>query len=356
MDSPSGRPPGSFHWASTLWHELSHVFVLSATKHRVPRWFTEGMAVHEETAVSPEWGDRLSPEVLLAIKDKKLLPVAQLDRGFVRPSYPAQVVVSYFQAGRICDYINGKWSYDKLLAMMHGFGAGKSTQDVLQEHLGLKAEEFDKQFLTWIDEQHGATAASFEQWRKKIRPLVELSRAGKHDEVIKEGLALRDLYPDFVEHGSVYELLAEAYLAKGDKKAGVAELERYARIGGRSPALLKKLAKLEEEQGRMKEAAAALERLLYIYPVNDEELHRRLGELWLAGGDTAGAIRAYRAAVASKPIDKAASHYNLAKALLAARKTGEARDQLLLSLEAAPGYRPAQKLLLQIHSNEKENE
>ncbi len=42
MDSPSARPPGAFHWASTLWHELSHVFVITATRHRVPRWFTEG--------------------------------------------------------------------------------------------------------------------------------------------------------------------------------------------------------------------------------------------------------------------------------------------------------------------------
>jgi hypothetical protein len=32
MDSPNGRKPGTFHWASTLWHELSHV-VLTATKH-----------------------------------------------------------------------------------------------------------------------------------------------------------------------------------------------------------------------------------------------------------------------------------------------------------------------------------
>ena len=62
MDSPSGRKPGTFHWASTLWHELSHVYVLTATKHRVPRWFTEGMAVHEETAASPDWGDRLDPQ------------------------------------------------------------------------------------------------------------------------------------------------------------------------------------------------------------------------------------------------------------------------------------------------------
>jgi tetratricopeptide (TPR) repeat protein len=127
MDSPSGRRPGSFHWDSTMWHELSHVFVLSATKHRVPRWFTEGMAVHEETAASPDWGDRLDPQAIGAIKDKKLLPVADLDRGFIHTTYHSQVVVSYFQAGRICDYIKEHWGYDKLLAMMRDFAGNAST-------------------------------------------------------------------------------------------------------------------------------------------------------------------------------------------------------------------------------------
>ena len=97
MDSPSGRPPGQFHWASTLWHELSHVYVLNMTNERVPRWFTEGVSVHEETAASPDWGDRLSPEIIAAIRDKKLLPVADIDRGFVHPTYPAQVIVSYYR-------------------------------------------------------------------------------------------------------------------------------------------------------------------------------------------------------------------------------------------------------------------
>ena len=50
MDSPSARKPGEFNWGSTLWHEMSHVFILSATNHRVPRWFTEGLAVHEESS------------------------------------------------------------------------------------------------------------------------------------------------------------------------------------------------------------------------------------------------------------------------------------------------------------------
>ena len=100
MDSPSARKPGDFNWGSTLWHEMSHVYILSATNGRVPRWFTEGLAVHEETQVSPEWGDHMSPDILVAIRDKKLLPVAKLDRGFIFPEYPAQVVVSYFEAGQ----------------------------------------------------------------------------------------------------------------------------------------------------------------------------------------------------------------------------------------------------------------
>jgi cellulose synthase operon protein C len=96
MDSPSARPPGEFNWASTMWHELSHVYVLTATHHLVPRWFTEGLAVHEEGAASPDWGDRMTPEIVAAIRDNKLLQGLELDRGFVRPDYQDQVNVSYF--------------------------------------------------------------------------------------------------------------------------------------------------------------------------------------------------------------------------------------------------------------------
>ena len=347
MDSPSARKPGSFHWASTVWHELSHVFVLGATRHRVPRWFTEGMAVHEETAVSPDWGDRLSPDVILAIQEKKLLPVAQIDRGFVRPSYPAQVPVSYFQAGRICDYIARQWGDQKLLDMIHSFAQVKTTPEVVEQQLGLKPEEFDRRFLAWIESDTRKTVQGFAEWNKRLRALAELAKADKHDDVIREGLAIRDLYPDYVEAGSVYEFLAAAYLAKDDKTAAAAELERYAGIGGRNPATLKRLATLLEELGRKKEAAAALQRLNYIYPM-DEELHRRLGDLWFSEGNLEGAIAEYQALLALQPLDQAASHFSLAKAYRAASKLDQAREHLLLALEAAPGYKPAQKMLLEL--------
>jgi tetratricopeptide (TPR) repeat protein len=347
MDSPSGRPPGTFHWASTLWHELSHVFVLAATKHIVPRWFTEGMAVHEETAVSPDWGDRLDPTVIRAIKEKKLLPVEQLDRGFIRPSYSGQVVVSYFQAGRICDYIASKWGYDKLLEMMHAFGEGQTTPQVVEGKLGTKPEEFDRQFLAWLDIQVGGTVRAYDDWRKRIRETAKKAQAGNHDAVIAEAGALLPLYPDYVERDNAYEMLAEAYLAKNDSPKAMEYLERYAKVGGRNPASLIKLAGLQEDAGKKKEAIRTLERLMYIYPIG-EEVHVNLGNLYLDTGNTEGAVREYTAVIASKPVDPAAAHFRLARALHSANRSKEAMDHVLQSLEVAPGYRDAQKLLLEL--------
>jgi tetratricopeptide (TPR) repeat protein len=258
------------------------------------------------------------------------------------------VVVSYFQAGRVCDYINGRWGYQKLLDMMYAFAKLKTTPEVIEEHLGMKPEAFDKEFLGWLEAQTKKQVEGFAEWRKRLRHLADLAREKKYDEVISEGTAIRDLYPDYVEAGSVYEFLGEAYEAKSDKTKAMAELERYAKIGGRHPPTLKKLAKMQEEAGRGKDAAATLQRLNYVYPVNDEELHQRLGELLLAQGDLDNAIVEFQAVIASKPVDPAASHFNLAKAYRQAKKITEARDHLLLALEAAPSYRPAQKMLLEL--------
>jgi tetratricopeptide (TPR) repeat protein len=351
MDSPSGRKPGSFHWASTMWHELSHVYVLSATHHRVPRWFTEGMAVYEETAVSPEWGDRLDPTVIAAIKQKKLLPVAELDRGFIHPTYPTQVVVSYFQAGRICGFIAHEWSYDKLLAMMHDFSSNTTTAEVIEKELGMKPEEFDKKFLATVNAETKNVVEHFDDWRKGVREVARLAKAGENQQVIDKSASLRDIYPDYVEPGSLYEFRADAYIALNDPRAAIEELERYAKIGGRSPETLKKLASLLVEAGRPADAAAALDRLNYINPV-DEDLHRRLGDLWFDQNNLSGAIREYQAVVAAKPVDPAAAHFNLAKAYRQASRPQDAREEVLLALEAAPGFRPAQKMLLELSQSE----
>jgi tetratricopeptide (TPR) repeat protein len=352
MDSPSGRKPGDFHWAATLWHEMSHVFILTATNHRVPRWFTEGLAVHEESEANFEWGDRITPDILVAINTGKLLPVADLDRGFVRPEYPGQVIVSYYQAGRICDYIQSRWGADKLLDMVHSFAQIRTTADVIQENLGISADEFDKQFMDWLVDDVGKTVKNFEHWRVGIEHLAKLDKDKNYDEVLKDGPQVLSLYPQYIYEANAYEFIADADLAKDDKKAAATILTGYEKMGGRNPGALKQLASLEKDLGEPKEAAATLDRINYIYPVN-EDLHRQLGDLWFAQNNYKGAIREYGAVVAMHPLDKASAQFSLAQAYFADGQKDQAETNVLAALEAAPDFRPAQKLLLQIEDSEK---
>ena len=160
------------------------------------------------------------------------------------------------------------------------------------------------------------------------------------------------MYPEYIGDANAYEFLAVADLAKGDKKAAAAVLTDYEKMGGEDPSILKKLASLEEELGQPKEAAATLDRINYIYPVHDEELHRHLGDLWFAQANYPGAIREYTAVVALNPLDKAGAQFNLAQAYYASGQRDKAEESVLAALEAAPGYRPAQKLLLEIEHPE----
>ena len=102
--------------------------------------------------------------------------------------------------------------------------------------------------------------------------------------------------------------------------------------------------------GNDADASATLERINYIYPVNNVELHRQLGDLLFAQKQYDGAIREYNALVASNPVDKAGAEFDLAQAYFAAGQKNKAQDSVLAALETAPDYRPAQKLLLELQS------
>ena len=58
--------------------------------------------------------------------------------------------MSYFQAGQICDYIQSRWGDAKLLDMVHSYAHVVSTREVIQQQLGMSAEEFDRQFQAWL--------------------------------------------------------------------------------------------------------------------------------------------------------------------------------------------------------------
>ena len=162
------------------------------------------------------------------------------------PKYPSQVIVSYFQAGSICDFVMRKWGEEKLLDMVHSYAQLQTTSQAIEMDLGVAPEEFDKQYLAWLDRKYGTEAAHFDEWRAKLKVLVAAAEQKQYDAVLQQGPPILAMYPEYVGDANAYELMADAESAKGDAKAEAAALAAYEQEGGQSPNLLKRLATLQE--------------------------------------------------------------------------------------------------------------
>jgi tetratricopeptide (TPR) repeat protein len=84
---------------------------------------------------------------------------------------------------------------------------------------------------------------------------------------------------------------------------------------------------------------------MFVYPF-DSESHQVLADLARAAKDHRVALREYQALLALDPPDKATAHLNVANVLLELGRKAEAKKEALAALEIAPGFEPAQELLL----------
>ena len=345
MDSPTARKPDSFNWGSTLWHEFTHVITLQMTDHKIPRWFSEGLSVYEERKGFQGWGDDLKLEYLEAIKSKKLLSTAELNNGFIRPKYETQVLVSYYQASLICDYIDQKFGFAAIKKMLMLYKQGKSTADVFKEALGLTLDQFDTEFFKWVDDKVKDL---------EVKPFMQLVSSGQEalakgdtDKAIEILTKSIETYPEYTDEHNAYEPLADAYLKKGNKKAAIDTLKKFMTYSETGYKASLKLAELLLEAGDPAGARHALEGAMFIRPLDMEE-HQRLGDLLLNQKQFGPAVREFEALIALNTPDKATAYFKLAEAHLGQGNREAARTSVRKSLEIAPAYEPAQELLLKI--------
>ncbi|MEM7280199.1 MAG: tetratricopeptide repeat protein [Pseudomonadota bacterium] len=348
MDSPSARPVEQFQWGTTLWHELAHIYTLEATNHLVPRWFSEGASVFEEWRSGPNPGVRISMSVLQAIKDGKMLSVAELDEGFIRPTYPQQVIVSYMQAGLICDFINQNYP-DGLKNMLKAFAEGQSTENAITQVLDLSISAFDKQFNEYVEQNFGAVFEQFEHWHDAKKAMTELLAKQDWEAVQTKARELIAITPNYVEPDSPYLALSLAQSSLEQSDEALETLLEYWRKGGYHPSSLMRLAKALEERGDKNQAINVLNTLHLVDPF-DESSHAMLGELYLDVAEPVQALREFQVAMALSPHDQATAHYRVGQAYFKMGDTERAQSALIKALEVAPNFRPAQKLLLKVVS------
>ena len=355
MDSPSGRAPVEFQWGTTLWHEMAHVFTLEASHHMVPRWFSEGVSVLEEWRSGPNPGTRIPMSVFTAIKDDRLLPIAQLDEGFLRPTYEGQIVVSYMQAGLICQFIDATYGGESLRGLLYKYRDGLQTAEAVEAALGITPREFDREFNAFVRSEHAAILDNLEDWHRTQHSIGQKMADADWPGIVELATHLLELLPAYVEPDSPYLALAQAQEELGRRQQAITELEKFWRNGGYDPTALKRLGDWLYEDGRAEEAIDVLQSVNFVDPL-DHELYGRFGDLLLEANRATEALREYSVALALDPHDKATANFRMASAYHQLGDNEQTQDYLLQALDVAPNFRPAQKLLLDLVRADSDNQ
>jgi tetratricopeptide (TPR) repeat protein len=352
IDSPSARKRSEFNWASTLWHELMHSY--------------------EERKARPGWGDDASIHFLVALKQDKLLPIAALNNGFMRPDSPQQIGVSYYQASLICDLIERDHGFDALIEMLAGYRKGMGTAEIFETVLGCDTECFDKELDTYMKERFATPLAAIHISEKEshldlltpkgVRAMADgapgdfaaqlaagiaLYKEDEHDEAAIYLERAKRLFPDYSGNDSPSWFLAQIHQKAGEREKAASELAQMISVNERHYEAHIELASLYAELGEEDKATDVLERALYIYPF-ESSVHRDLASLYRNEGRYREVIRARKALAALEPVDRAQVLYELALAYYEAGDPAGARREVLRALEMAPTFGEALELLLKL--------
>jgi tetratricopeptide (TPR) repeat protein len=357
LDSPSVRVAEQSNWGSTVWHELAHTFHLGMTRHRVPRWFSEGLAVYEEQRAREGWGGDATPAFLKAYRDGKLYPVSQLSNGFVRPRYPQHVIHSYYQASLVFAFIEERWGFPAIRQMLNGYRDGGSTAEVFQAALNTTLARLDREFDAYLRRSFARALAALPAEPGGVAPEGDFElqmRAGVQALANADGaqaethlLRAQALFPEYAGADSAYWHLAELYTQRHQHAQAAAQLQRMVSINADHYDAHIKLAALHETLGDVAAAADTLARAIYIDPF-EPSLHTRLASLYERLQKWPQAARERAALVALKPVDMAQARYDLAYAYARAGKSTPARREVLRALELVPNFPEALELLLEL--------
>lgn len=368
-NSPASQAPNPANWEDVLWHEYCHVVTLTATKNRMPRWLSEGISVYEERQANPTWGEKMNLAYRDMILNNELTPLGKLSGAFLSPSNSVHLQFAYFESSLVVEFLVQRYGFETLKQILSDLRDGDEVNTSIAKRTA-PLPEVEKQFAAYVREQAEQLAPGVDlaappthvpelemktwelahpkNFRVRLRKAVELMEARKWTEARPLLESLAEAYHGESNAKNPYWLLAETYRNLNDTNAELATLKTFAARESDFVELFSRLIELTEAQKDWPDVTKYATRLLAVNPLISLP-HRALALAGVATGKTDQAITAYRKLLILDPPDPVEIHYRLAS-LLHERgdSENEARRHVLQSLEDAPRFRDAQRLLLEI--------
>jgi len=368
LDSPRARPPGTFSWMPTLWHEMAHVISLQMSNNRVPRWISEGISQFEERRARPEWGRESELPFVQALDAGKLYKLADLNEGVADPQLAS---VSYQQASLLIEHLIDTYGEPALWRMLRAFGKGLETDAAFKEAFNATFDEIQTSFDAAMKKKYAGMIAALKRPEFPEKPTLDqlkqlatdnpgsfavqmrlgqaLFEAGNAAEAIAALERASKLVPEANGDANPNAMIAQIATKQGDTARAIRALEAVVKVDSADVESARTLAQLVAKGGDAARTAAAYSIVAEVDPF-DVQAQTMVGRHAMQQRDAPRAIRAFRSALAAGPPDRAAAHVELAEAHFLAGQLGDAKRETLAALEIAPAFERAQDLLLKIIS------
>ncbi len=373
-NSPASQAAHPTSWESVLWHEFCHVVTLQLTRNRMPRWLSEGISVYEERLADPRWGQPMTPRDRQRILDGHLTPIHDLSSAFLDPDSPGGISFAYFQSSLAVEFLVETYGFDALLAVMDDLAAGLPVNETLPRHT-VEMAQLESAFVDFARSRAEALAPEADWSTSDLSEILSdddsetllrnwvaahshnyqglttfadvLIENENWDEARQTLERMHQLYPEHVGDDSPLIRLAAIARRRGDAEAEWKSLQQYATLDADATETFLRLIELAEARSDTDALAENARRLMGVNPLTKHP-HRALAIAAEKNADSAAAIAAYRSLLALSPDDPSLIHYRLAAHLAAVGDTKPAKRHVLQSLEHAPRYRDAQRLLLKL--------
>jgi tetratricopeptide (TPR) repeat protein len=345
---------------------MAHVMTLQMSNNRLPRWLSEGASVFEERRARPEWGRETDLQFAMALDEKKLLKIDDIQQGF---SDPELIGLTYYQASHIVEHLVETYGDAKFWALLRAYGRGLDTPAAFKDTYGLTIGELQTAFDARMDKQYAGLRAALKRPPIEGTPsLTELkalasSNPNSFPVQMQLGVQLREakdlpgaiaafeqalkIVPNASGGNSPNALIASVALEQKDTARAIRALEGHVRVDASDVSAARTLASLLEPMGDAQRTADAFARVVAADPF-DAKAQTMVGRFALSRKETQAALRSFRSALALNPADRASVHTDLAEAYMQAGQMADARREVLAALEIAPSFERAQDLLLKI--------
>jgi len=145
----------------TLYHELSHVYHLHLSRHRVPRWFTEGLAEVETKRARPEWSRKQELNVYQAFRAGRVPSILEMNRAFSNASSLDDLAIAYVASTYLVEYLIQTFGIAKIPELLVGWSQERPTEQVLSTVLGTKVTKLDEGFVASLRERFASFATQY---------------------------------------------------------------------------------------------------------------------------------------------------------------------------------------------------